>query len=99
MLTHCSSPRSVVAQALTFTQLPRLDSTSGAAEKTSTARLHTTACLNALNIRRSSSSAKIRQRAERDQLTRLLKESDAKRDARNYIKHFDVHKKTPVDTA
>lgn len=61
--------------------------------------MHTTACLNALNIRRSSSSAKIRQRAERDQLTRLLKESDAKRDARNYIKHFDVHKKTPVDTA
>ncbi|KZM20547.1 acetyl-CoA:L-glutamate N-acetyltransferase [Ascochyta rabiei] len=50
-------------------------------------------------MRRASSSAKERQRAERDQLTRLLKESDAKRDARNYIKHFDVAKKTPADVA
>ena len=50
-----------------------------------------------MNIRRASSSAKERQRAERDQLTRLLKESDAKRDARNYIKHFDGTKKTPPD--
>jgi amino-acid N-acetyltransferase len=31
-------------------------------------------------------------------LTRLLKESDAKRDARNYIKHFDVVKKTPAES-
>lgn len=46
-----------------------------------------------MNIRRASSSAKERQRIERNQLTRLLKESDAKRDARNYIKHFDVSKK------
>lgn len=61
--------------------------------------MHTTACLNALNIRRASSDAKARQRAERDQLTRLLKESDAKRDARNYIKHFDVAKKAPVAAA
>ncbi|KAH6611955.1 mitochondrial amino-acid acetyltransferase [Boeremia exigua] len=79
------------------TKLPRLDSTSNVAEKTFTSRLHTTACLNALNIRRASSLAKEKQRAERDQLTRLLKESDAKRDARNYIKHFDVAKKAPVD--
>ncbi|KAF2626429.1 N-acetylglutamate synthase [Macroventuria anomochaeta] len=79
------------------TKLPRLDSTSSVAEKTFTSHLHTTACLNALNIRRASSSAKERQRAERDQLTRLLKESDAKRDARNYIKHFDVTKKAPAD--
>ena len=31
-------------------------------------------------------------------MTRLLKESDAKRDARNYIKHFDVTKKAPVES-
>lgn len=89
----------VVVHALTSTQLPRLDSTSSVVEKTFTSHLHTTACLNALNIRRASSSAKERQRAERDQLTRLLKESDAKRDARNYIKHFDVNKKAPADPA
>lgn len=35
------------------------------------------------------SVAKERQRAERDQLTRLLKESPGKRDARNFLKHFD----------
>ncbi|XPS77326.1 Amino-acid N-acetyltransferase [Ascochyta lentis] len=83
------------------TKLPRLDSTSSVAAKapSSTARLHTTARLDALNVRRASSSAKERQRAERDQLTRLLKESDAKRDARNYIKHFDVAKKASADAA
>lgn len=31
-------------------------------------------------------------------MTRLLKESDAKRDARNYFKHFDVTKKVTADT-
>ncbi|KAF1926394.1 mitochondrial amino-acid acetyltransferase [Didymella exigua CBS 183.55] len=81
------------------TKLPRLDSTSSAVEKTFTSQLHTTACLNALNVHRASSDAKARQRAERDQLTRLLKESDAKRDARNYIKHFDVAKKAPGEAA
>ncbi|KAF2877611.1 hypothetical protein BDV95DRAFT_153352 [Massariosphaeria phaeospora] len=35
------------------------------------------------------SSAKERQRAERTQLTRLLKESPGNRDARNFLKHFD----------
>ncbi|KAJ4346151.1 Amino-acid acetyltransferase, mitochondrial [Ascochyta clinopodiicola] len=84
-------------KALTASQLPRLDSTSNIAAKTSAAQLHTTACRGALNVRRASSSAKERQRAERDQLTRLLKESDAKRDARNYIKHFDVANKTPAE--
>ncbi|KAJ4316072.1 Amino-acid acetyltransferase, mitochondrial [Neodidymelliopsis sp. IMI 364377] len=78
-------------------KLPRLDNTSNVGERSFVSHLHTTACLNALNIRRASSSAKERQRAERDQLTRLLKESDAKRDARNYIKHFDSSKKTPVN--
>lgn len=82
---------------LTPTQLPSLDSIRNLVEKTSTSHLHTTACLNASNIRRASSSAKERQRAERDQLTRLLKESDAKRDARNYIKHFDAPKKAFAD--
>ncbi|KAF2999768.1 Amino-acid acetyltransferase, mitochondrial [Curvularia kusanoi] len=92
---------SVVTQegTLTPTQLPRLDSTRNVSvfEKTGVSQLHTTACLNASNVRRASSSAKARQRAERDQLTRLLKESDAKRDARNYIKHFDAPKKTIAD--
>ena len=44
-------------------------------------------------IRKSSSSAKERQRAERQQLTRLLKESPGKRDARNFLKQFDAPKK------
>ena len=44
--------------------------------------------------RKPSSFAKERQRAERDQLTRLLKESPGKRDARNFFKHFDTPKKT-----
>ncbi|CAI6335583.1 unnamed protein product [Periconia digitata] len=38
------------------------------------------------------SVAKERQRAERDELTRLLKESPGKRDARNFFKHFDTPK-------
>ncbi|PSN69397.1 N-acetylglutamate synthase [Corynespora cassiicola Philippines] len=46
------------------------------------------------------SSAKERQRAERTQLTRLLKESPGKRDARNFLKHFDTPKKSqPVVAA
>ncbi|KAI4922674.1 Amino-acid acetyltransferase, mitochondrial [Alternaria incomplexa] len=44
-------------------------------------------------VRKSSSSAKERQRAERQQLTRLLKESPGKRDARNFLKQFDAPKK------
>lgn len=39
------------------------------------------------------SSVKERQRAEREQLTRLLKESPGKRDARNFLKQFDAPKK------
>ncbi|KAJ4360200.1 Amino-acid acetyltransferase, mitochondrial [Didymosphaeria variabile] len=42
------------------------------------------------------SVAKERQRAERDQLTRLLKESPGKRDARNFLKHFDQWQPTPT---
>jgi amino-acid N-acetyltransferase len=45
-----------------------------------------------LHTRKSSSSAKERQRAEREQLTRLLKESPGKRDARNFLKQFDASK-------
>ncbi|KAF2019431.1 N-acetylglutamate synthase [Aaosphaeria arxii CBS 175.79] len=43
------------------------------------------------------SSAKERQRAERDQLIKSLKESPGKRDARNFLKHFDTsaHKPRP----
>lgn len=47
-------------------------------------------------MRRASSSAKERQRAEREQLTRLLKESPGNRDARNFFKHFDTSKKQNV---
>lgn len=42
------------------------------------------------------SVAKERQRAERDELTRLLKESPGKRDARNFLKHFDTPKHEPA---
>jgi amino-acid N-acetyltransferase len=54
-----------------------------------------TACFGTAHGRKPSSSAKERQRAERDQLTRLLKESPGKRDARNFLKHFDTPKKRP----
>ncbi|KAF2111119.1 hypothetical protein BDV96DRAFT_552220 [Lophiotrema nucula] len=36
------------------------------------------------------SAAKERQRAERDQLIKLVKESPGKRDAKNFLKHFDA---------
>ncbi|KAF2684419.1 N-acetylglutamate synthase [Lentithecium fluviatile CBS 122367] len=42
------------------------------------------------------SVAKERQRAERDQLTRLLKESPVKRDAKNFLKHFDTPTSEPA---
>ncbi|KAF2797309.1 N-acetylglutamate synthase [Melanomma pulvis-pyrius CBS 109.77] len=51
------------------------------------------------------SSAKERQRAERDQLIKSLKESPGKRDARNFLKHFDTphtaapRPATPVERA
>ncbi|KAF2437763.1 N-acetylglutamate synthase [Karstenula rhodostoma CBS 690.94] len=44
------------------------------------------------------SVAKERQRAERDQLTRLLKESPGNRDARNFLKHFDQWQPAPKPT-
>ncbi|KAH7382756.1 mitochondrial amino-acid acetyltransferase [Phaeosphaeria sp. MPI-PUGE-AT-0046c] len=47
--------------------------------------------------RKASSSAKERQRAEREQLTRLLKESPGKRDARNFLKQFDASKSKKGD--
>ncbi|KAF2475876.1 N-acetylglutamate synthase [Lindgomyces ingoldianus] len=45
------------------------------------------------------SSAKERQRAERDQLIKSLKESPGKRDARNFLKHFDTPKKVELIAA
>lgn len=47
------------------------------------------------------SSAKEKQRAERDQLIKSLKESPGKRDARNFLKHFDappkkLHSESPA---
>ncbi|KAF1843532.1 acetylglutamate synthase-like protein [Cucurbitaria berberidis CBS 394.84] len=74
-------------------KLPRFDSTRRVFANTSTAQLSTTARLDALFARKSLSSAKERQRAEREQLTRLLKESPGKRDARNFLKQFDSPKK------
>lgn len=49
------------------------------------------------HTRKKSSSAKERQRAEREQLTRLLKESPGKRDARNFLKQFDTPKPKTAD--
>ncbi|KAH7072568.1 mitochondrial amino-acid acetyltransferase [Paraphoma chrysanthemicola] len=49
------------------------------------------------HARKKSSSAKERQRAEREQLTRLLKESPGKRDARNFLKQFDAPKSKAHD--
>ncbi|KAF1838274.1 mitochondrial amino-acid acetyltransferase [Decorospora gaudefroyi] len=49
--------------------------------------------------RQYASSAKERQRVERQQLTRLLKESPGKRDARNFLKQFDAPKKGKVAIA
>ena len=46
--------------------------------------------------RKSIGSAKDRQRAQREQLTRLLKESPGKRDARNFLKQFDAPKRQKV---
>lgn len=57
----------------------------------------TTACRASSGIEHTrKSSAKERQRAERDQLIRSLKESPGKRDARNFLKHFDTPKKTEI---
>ncbi|KAJ5038560.1 hypothetical protein J3E74DRAFT_49305 [Bipolaris maydis] len=60
---------------------------------------HTYLSTSTTYIRKSSSSAKERQRAERQQLTRLLKESPGKRDARNFLKQFDAPKKNKADVA
>lgn len=50
-----------------------------------------------MHTRKASSSAKERQRAEREQLTRLLKESPGKRDARNFLKQFDAWKPKKIE--
>lgn len=62
--------------------------------RANTASFSTTARLGTTYIRKASSSTKERQRAEREQLTRLLKESPGKRDARNFLKQFDAPKKS-----
>jgi len=70
-------------------KLPKRDDSGKVFEKIQHARLSTSTTY----VRKSSSSAKERQRAERQQLTRLLKESPGKRDARNFLKQFDAPKK------
>jgi amino-acid N-acetyltransferase len=76
-------------------QLSRFDDTAHGPKSSvtpfSTNTLHRTA-----HARKQYSPAKERQRAERDQLTRLLKDSPGKRDARNFLKQFDtpMHKKS-----
>lgn len=61
-------------------------------QQTYKARLTTIARLSTAPARKPYNPAKERQRAERDQLTRLLKESPGKRDARNFLKQFDTPK-------
>ncbi|EUC51001.1 hypothetical protein COCMIDRAFT_80628 [Bipolaris oryzae ATCC 44560] len=75
--------------------LPKCDDKTKILEK----RQHAYLSTSTIYIRKSSSSAKERQRAERQQLTRLLKESPGKRDARNFLKQFDAPKKSKADTA
>ncbi|KAF2124915.1 mitochondrial amino-acid acetyltransferase [Dothidotthia symphoricarpi CBS 119687] len=88
MFTCCKVPARGLGRA-TLT-LPQLDKN---------AHFSTTAHAQTSHIRKSSSSAKERQRAEREQLTRLLKESPGKRDARNFLKHFDSAKKNDTPAA
>jgi amino-acid N-acetyltransferase len=77
-------------------QLPRCDDRI----KTLAASQHASFSTSTTYVRKSSSSAKERQRAERQQLTRLLKESPGKRDARNFLKQFDAPQKSkPVVAA
>lgn len=64
---------------------------------TAIAHISTNAHTKHLHTRKASSSAKERQRAEREQLTRLLKESPGKRDARNFLKQFDASKPKKED--
>ncbi|KAF2824561.1 mitochondrial amino-acid acetyltransferase [Ophiobolus disseminans] len=63
------------------------------------APLSTTTRYTPPHTREASSSAKERQRADREQLTRLLKESPGKRDARNFLKQFDASKPKKLDEA
>ncbi|CAO2652976.1 Nn.00g023870.m01.CDS01 [Neocucurbitaria sp. VM-36] len=77
---------------------PKLDNTKHILKKTATAQLSTTTHLGRHHTRKPLSSVKERQRAEREQLTRLLKESPGKRDARNFLKQFDAPKKAGTTT-
>ncbi|USP77389.1 hypothetical protein yc1106_04663 [Curvularia clavata] len=76
-------------------QLPRCDDKVRKLTRTQKAYLSTSTTY----VRKSSSSAKERQRADREQLTRLLKESPGKRDARNFLKQFDTPKKSRTAVA
>ncbi|KAF2846491.1 acetylglutamate synthase-like protein [Plenodomus tracheiphilus IPT5] len=69
--------------------LPKVDNTKQWIVKASTAQFTTSSHLNTLHTRKASSSAKERQRTEREHLTRLLKESPGNRDARNFFKQFE----------
>ncbi|KAF1913122.1 mitochondrial amino-acid acetyltransferase [Ampelomyces quisqualis] len=72
--------------------LPKSDSTKHVVETRMIACFSNTAQNDAFDTRKVSTSAKERQRADREQLTRLLKESPGKRDARNFLKQFDASK-------
>lgn len=74
-------------------QLPKFDNSQQSPEKTSKSTFATTAHLDISHKRKSSSSARERQRAEREQLTRLLRESPGNRDARNFFKQFEPPQK------
>jgi amino-acid N-acetyltransferase len=74
-------------------QLFKFDNRDCSPQKISLAQISTTTRYTPpIHTREASSSAKERQRADREQLTRLLKESPGKRDARNFLKQFDAPK-------
>lgn len=70
----------------------KLDDTNHGLNRTTVAQISTSACRYSHHVRKPVSPAKERQRADRDQLTRLLKESPGKRDARNFLKQFETPK-------
>ncbi|KAF2026363.1 mitochondrial amino-acid acetyltransferase [Setomelanomma holmii] len=95
MFTCRKAPVRAIGKATKI--LSKSDNTKCLIEKHCIKLLSTTAHNGPSHTRRKSSSAKERQRAEREQLTRLLKESPGKRDARNFLKQFDAPKPKRVD--
>ncbi|KAF1946858.1 acetylglutamate synthase-like protein [Clathrospora elynae] len=95
MFIWCKAPARGLGRAMKnvrtqlHSHLPKFDDTNKASERHVKSGLSTNA-----HTRKHSSSAKERQRLERQQLTRLLNESPGKRDARNFLKQFGAPKKS-----